>query len=27
MARDLRGFIEILESKGQLRRISTLVDP
>ncbi|MEN9870253.1 MAG: hypothetical protein RLZZ171_1241, partial [Cyanobacteriota bacterium] len=27
MARDLRGFIEILESKGQLRRISALVDP
>ena len=27
MARDLRGFIKILESKGQLRRISALVDP
>lgn len=27
MARDLRGFIKILESQGQLRRISTLVDP
>ena len=27
MARDLRGFIKILESKGQLRRITALVDP
>jgi 4-hydroxy-3-polyprenylbenzoate decarboxylase len=27
MARDLRGFIKLLESKGQLRRISALVDP
>ncbi len=27
MARDLRKFIEILEQKGQLRRIKTLVDP
>ena len=27
MARDLRGFIKILEEKGQLRRISALVDP
>ncbi|MGL5943833.1 MAG: UbiD family decarboxylase [Waterburya sp.] len=26
MARDLRGFIKLLESKGQLRRISALVD-
>jgi 4-hydroxy-3-polyprenylbenzoate decarboxylase len=26
MARDLRGFIKLLEEKGQLRRISTLVD-
>jgi 4-hydroxy-3-polyprenylbenzoate decarboxylase len=27
MARDLRGFIEQLEQRGQLRRISALVDP
>jgi 4-hydroxy-3-polyprenylbenzoate decarboxylase len=27
MARDLRGFIKILEERGQLRRISALVDP
>ena len=27
MARDLRGFIKILEEKGQLRRITSLVDP
>lgn len=27
MARDLRGFIKILEQRGQLRRISALVDP
>ena len=27
MARDLRGFIKILESKGQLRRITAPVDP
>jgi 4-hydroxy-3-polyprenylbenzoate decarboxylase len=27
MARDLRGFIELLESKGQLKRIKTEVDP
>jgi 4-hydroxy-3-polyprenylbenzoate decarboxylase len=27
MARDLRGFIKLLEEKGQLRRISALVDP
>ncbi len=27
MARDLRGFIKILEQKGQLQRISALVDP
>lgn len=27
MARDLRGFIELLEQRGQLRRIKTLVDP
>ncbi|ELR98171.1 UbiD family decarboxylase [Gloeocapsa sp. PCC 73106] len=27
MARDLRKFIEILEQKGQLRRIQALVDP
>jgi 4-hydroxy-3-polyprenylbenzoate decarboxylase len=26
MARDLRGFIQLLESRGQLRRISALVD-
>ena len=26
MARDLRGFIKLLEAKGQLRRISALVD-
>lgn len=26
MARDLRGFIKLLEDKGQLRRITTLVD-
>ncbi|MGK7928235.1 MAG: UbiD family decarboxylase [Spirulina sp.] len=26
MARDLRGFIELLEKRGQLRRISALVD-
>ncbi|PSF32488.1 UbiD family decarboxylase [Aphanothece hegewaldii CCALA 016] len=26
MARDLRGFIKLLEEKGQLRRIKTLVD-
>jgi 4-hydroxy-3-polyprenylbenzoate decarboxylase len=27
MARDLRGFIKQLEQRGQLRRISSLVDP
>jgi 4-hydroxy-3-polyprenylbenzoate decarboxylase len=27
MARDLRGFIKLLEERGQLRRISALVDP
>jgi 4-hydroxy-3-polyprenylbenzoate decarboxylase len=27
MARDLRGFIKILEKRGQLKRISALVDP
>ena len=27
MARDLRQFIELLEKKGQLRRIKALVDP
>ncbi len=27
MARDLRGFIKILEERGQLRRIKALVDP
>lgn len=27
MARDLRGFIKLLEDRGQLRRINTLVDP
>jgi 4-hydroxy-3-polyprenylbenzoate decarboxylase len=27
MARDLRGFIKLLEERGQLRRIETLVDP
>jgi 4-hydroxy-3-polyprenylbenzoate decarboxylase len=27
MARDLRGFIDQLEAKGQLRRIKALVDP
>ena len=27
MARDLRGFIKILEGRGQLKRISALVDP
>jgi 4-hydroxy-3-polyprenylbenzoate decarboxylase len=27
MARDLRGFIELLEQRGQLRRIQALVDP
>jgi 4-hydroxy-3-polyprenylbenzoate decarboxylase len=27
MARDLRGFLKLLEQRGQLRRISTLVDP
>ncbi|MDJ0598786.1 MAG: UbiD family decarboxylase [Crocosphaera sp.] len=27
MARDLRGFIKQLEERGQLRRISSLVDP
>ncbi|HEY9616421.1 MAG TPA: UbiD family decarboxylase [Microcoleaceae cyanobacterium] len=27
MARDLRGFIKLLEQRGQLRRISALVDP
>ena len=26
MARDLRGFIKILEDRGQLRRIKALVD-
>ena len=26
MARDLRGFIKQLEERGQLRRISALVD-
>ncbi len=27
MARDLRGFLKILEEQGQLRRICALVDP
>ncbi|MDB9312244.1 UbiD family decarboxylase [Spirulina sp. CS-785/01] len=27
MARDLRGFIQLLENRGQLRRIQTQVDP
>lgn len=27
MSRDLRGFLQLLEEKGQLRRIKTLVDP
>jgi 4-hydroxy-3-polyprenylbenzoate decarboxylase len=27
MARDLRGFIKLLEQRGQLRRIKALVDP
>ncbi|MEN9219051.1 MAG: UbiD family decarboxylase, partial [Gloeomargarita sp. DG_2_bins_126] len=27
MARDLRGFLQLLEKRGQLRRISALVDP
>jgi 4-hydroxy-3-polyprenylbenzoate decarboxylase len=27
MARDFRGFLDVLEQRGQLRRISTLVDP
>jgi 4-hydroxy-3-polyprenylbenzoate decarboxylase len=27
MARDLRGFIKLLEARGQLRRIKALVDP
>ena len=27
MARDLRGFIKLLEERGQLQRISALVDP
>ncbi len=27
MARDLRGFIKILEERGQLKRITALVDP
>ncbi len=27
MARDLRRFIQLLESRGQLRRITTVVDP
>jgi 4-hydroxy-3-polyprenylbenzoate decarboxylase len=27
MARDLRGFIKLLEERGQLRRINALVDP
>ena len=27
MARDLRGFIELLERRGQLRRVTALVDP
>ncbi|AFY59781.1 UbiD family decarboxylase [Synechococcus sp. PCC 6312] len=27
MARDLRGFIQLLEKRGQLRRIKALVDP
>ncbi len=27
MARDLRGFIKLLEEKGQLRRITAVVDP
>jgi 3-polyprenyl-4-hydroxybenzoate decarboxylase len=27
MARDLRGFIKLLEERGQLRRIPALVDP
>ena len=25
--RDLRGFIKLLEERGQLRRITALVDP
>ncbi len=27
MARDLRGFLKLLEERGQLRRITALVDP
>jgi len=27
MARDLRGFIQLLEKRGQLRRVRALVDP
>lgn len=27
MARDLRGFIQLLETRGQLRRITAEVDP
>lgn len=27
MARDLRGFIQLLEERGQLRRVKALVDP
>ena len=27
MARDLRGFLKLLEERGQLRRIGALVDP
>ena len=27
MARDLRAFIQLLEERGQLRRIKALVDP
>jgi len=27
MARDLRGFLKLLEQRGQLRRITTAVDP
>ena len=27
MARDLRGFLKILEDRGQLHRIKALVDP
>ncbi|MGB3518625.1 MAG: menaquinone biosynthesis decarboxylase, partial [Elainellaceae cyanobacterium] len=27
MARDLRGFLNLIEERGQLRRIKALVDP